>query len=467
MTRARTPRFFPLPLAHSSIRGGMTFRVLRLSGLALVAVLLAGCATAVPPMSEAAVEGEARVFATLPTDFAPVQVGDAEFSAAMAGLVLEMPLRVAPSSVPMRPGRRYALASGALVGHACQPELTGSYGRFCERRGTPGDCLSLFEDGSCLQDDDKRRIALVLAVEPALEGVSAELRTLLDPSRVAAMASITITAYMALLVAPEPVSKGVATAFTVLLWSYLGTELWGLIEGWMALSEESARATTFAELREVGERFGQRIGPNSVRILVMVGTAAIGEVATLLSRAPNLPGFANASLRGAQHGGVRVLAAAAETEKVIVSVAEGSIRVVLPVNVVAIGAQNGGSGPSSGDGGGIPRGGRLLPNGHRAFKSFDDFKDFVGPAGKGKQWHHIVEKRNVGRFGPESIHNTENVVPLDERLHIDVSALYSSKRPKITGSYTLTIRQWLDTQAYEAQRQFGLRAIENVRKGIW
>jgi hypothetical protein len=430
-------------------------------------VLLAGCATAAPAVNEVAVEGEARVFATLPTDFAPVQVGDAEFSAAMAGLVLEMPMRVAPSSVPMRPGRRYALAAGAGVGQACQPELARSYGRFCERRGTPGDCLSLFEDGSCLQEDDKRRIALALAVEPALEGVNAELRTLLDPTRVAAMASITITAYMALLVAPEPVSKGVATAFAVLMWSYLGTEMWGLIEGWMALSEESARATTFEELREVGERFGQRIGPNSVRILVMVGTAAVGETAALLTRAPHLPGFAQASIRGAQQGGVRVLAAAAETEKVIVSAAEGTIRVVLPGNVMAMSAQSGEGERSSGGGGEIPKGGRLLPNGHRAFKSFDDFKDFMGPAGKGKQWHHIVEKRNVGRFGPEALHNTENVIPLDERLHIDVSAFYSSKRPKLTGSDTLTIRQWLSTQSYEAQRQFGLRAIENVRKGIW
>jgi hypothetical protein len=37
----------------------------------------------------------------------------------------------------------------------------------------------------------------------------------------------------------------------------------------------------------------------------------------------------------------------------------------------------------------------------------------------------------------------------------------------ITGSPTLTIRKWLSTQPLEEQRQFGLRAIENVRKGLW
>ncbi|WPB75490.1 hypothetical protein KYC5002_41665 [Archangium violaceum] len=435
------------------------WRCADLGVLALVAsVLLVGCATVPPAMGEVAVDGEVRVFATLPTEFAPVQVGYAEFSAAMAGLVLEMPLRVAPASVPMRPGHRYALVSGALAGQRCQPELASSYGRFCERRGTPGDCLSLFEDGSCLQDDDKRRIALALAVEPALEGVNAELRTMLDPTRVAAMASITITAYMALLVAPEPVSKGVAASFAVLMWSYLGTEMWGLIEGWMALSEESARATTFAELREAGERFGRRIGPNSVRILVMVGTAAVGETAALLSRAPTLPGFAQASIRGAQHGGVRVLAAAADTEKVIVSVAEGTIRVVLPANAMAMSGGGSSQNPSPSRTDKTSKEGKLLPNGHRAFKSYKDFKAYMGKAGEGKQWHHIIEQHqgNVDRFGHEALHNTENVIAIDKNVHEQISAFYSSKQ-KASGG--MVVREWLRTQSYEKQRAFGLEAL--------
>ena len=111
----------------------------------------------------------------------------------------------------------------------------------------------------------------------------------------------------------------------------------------------------------------------------------------------------------------------------------------------------------------------MLPNGHRAFKSFDDFKDFMGQAGEGKQWHHVVEKRevNVKRFGSEALHNTENVIALEEGLHIDVSAFYSSKQEFITGTSSLTVRQWLNTQSYETQHQFGLRAIENIRSGAW
>ena len=93
----------------------------------------------------------------------------------------------------------------------------------------------------------------------------------------------------------------------------------------------------------------------------------------------------------------------------------------------------------------------------------------MGPAGNGKGWHHIVEQTpgNVTRFGGEALHNTENVTALDNALHTGVSRLYSAIRWRITGSYTMTIRQWLGTQSYEAQRAFGLLAINNVRNGVW
>ncbi|WP_309889993.1 hypothetical protein [Archangium sp.] len=404
---------------------------------------------------EGASEGES-IFATLPTDFRPVQVGDSEFTAALATLVLDIPLRVATSCSPLYVGRQLALASAPLSGEQWQSELARSYGRFCERRGTPGDCLTLFEDGPRLQDDDKRSMALALAVGPALEGVGAEVRAMLDPTRVLATVSIALAGYLALLLAPEPVSKGVAAAFTVLLWGYLGWEFFDLLRAYGQLYEDAPRASTFAELRDVGERFGRVIGPNSVRILVLVGTAAIGETAALVSKAPKLPGFRQASRAVEVNAGVRMVDAATGAERIFVSVNEGTIRVVLPVNVVSMTARNGG-------------GGEILPNGHRAFTSFRAFKRFMGKAGKGKQWHHIVEKHkaNLRRFGPRALHNTENIRPLGERLHTDLSALYSSKRPKITGSETLTVREWVRTLSYEEQRVFGLQAIENVSKGVW
>ncbi|HEX8435126.1 hypothetical protein [Archangium sp.] len=417
------------------------------------------------PEAEAGGQQGEAFFTTLPTDFAPVRVSDAEFSAAMTTLWLHMPLRVAASRPPLYVSRRLALASVPLSGEAWQSDLARSYGRFCERCGTPGDCLTLFEDGPRLQDDDKRSLALALAVGPALEGVNAEVRAMLDPTRMLAMISISITVYMALLLAPvpEPITKGAALVFSAALWGYLGYEFFDLLRAYAQLYEDAPRASRFAELREIGEHFGRVIGPNSVRILVIVGTAAIGETAALASRAPKLPGFAQASERVAASTGLGLLETATGAERLIISVPEGTIRVVLAPHVVAMAARGAGAGSL------VPSRGKLLPNGHRAWGSYSGFKSAMGPAGKGKAWHHIVEQTpgNVKRFGGEALHNTENITALRESVHTRISAFYSSIQPKITNSNTLTVRQWLGIQPYEAQREFGLLAIKNVLGGVW
>jgi hypothetical protein len=409
-------------------------------------------------------EGEA-IFARLPTDFAPVQVSDAEFSVAMTTLWLDMPLRVAASRPPLHVGCRLALASAPSSGEAWQSDMAQSYGRHCERCGTPGDCLSLFEDGPHFQDEDKRSLALALAVGPALEGVNAEVRAMLDPTRMLAMISISITVYMAMLLAPvpEPVTKGAALVFSAALWGYLGYEFFDLLRAYARLYADAPRASTFGELREIGERFGRVIGPNSVRILVIVGTAALGETAALASKAPKLPGFTQASERVAAGTGLGLLEIATGAERVIVSVPEGTIRVVVAPHAVAMAARGVGAGSPA------PIRGKLLPNGHRAWGSFNGFKSAMGSAGQGKEWHHIVEQTrvNLKRFGREALHNTENIAALDKTLHTRVSAFYSSIREGITRSPRLTVRQWLGTQSYEAQRDFGLLAIENIKNGVW
>jgi hypothetical protein len=454
---------------------------LRVGALALAALMLVtACATGPqyrPPVSHDSPEPwalesesddggeEEALFTRLPTDFTPVQVSDAEFSAAMATLWLDIPLRVAASHPPLYVGRRLALASAPSSGDAWQSALARAYGQFCERCGTPGDCLTLFEDGPGFQDEDKRGLALALAVGPALEGVNAEVRTMLDPTRMLAMISISITVYMALLLAPvpEPMTKGAALVFSAALWGYLGYEFFDLLRAYARLYEDAPGASTFAELREIGERFGRVIGPNSVRILVIVGTAALGETAALASKAPTLPGFLQASERVAASAGLGLLDAATGAERLIVSVPEGTLRMVVAPHVVAMSARGAGAGSPA------PTRGRFLLNGHRAWGSFGGFKSAMGKAGPGKQWHHIVEqtKGNTKRFGGAALHNTENIIALDKALHTRVSALFSRKVLRITGSRTMTVRQWLSTQSYEAQREFGLLAIQNVRNGIW
>jgi hypothetical protein len=74
---------------------------------------------------------------------------------------------------------------------------------------------------------------------------------------------------------------------------------------------------------------------------------------------------------------------------------------------------------------------------------------------------------NVKQFGGEALHNTENVIALEKTIHERVSAFYSSKNFDITGSYRLTVRKWMGTQSYEAQRSFGLLAIRKIAGGEW
>ncbi len=104
-------------------------------------------------------------------------------------------------------------------------------------------------------------------------------------------------------------------------------------------------------------------------------------------------------------------------------------------------------------------------SGNLAFKSFDAFKRAMGPAGEGKVWHHIVEQRtaNIEKFGAEAIHNTRNVVAVAREVNQAIANYYSSKTFYTGG---LTVREWLSTQSYEEQVQFGQMILERVLNGL-
>jgi RHS repeat-associated protein len=97
------------------------------------------------------------------------------------------------------------------------------------------------------------------------------------------------------------------------------------------------------------------------------------------------------------------------------------------------------------------------------YRSFNAFKAAQGPAEEGMQWHHIVEQTpgNIARFGPEAIHNTNNLVEVPTNLHVgpgSISAFYSSKQV-LTES--MVVRQFLATQSFAQQRAFGLQVLQN------
>jgi hypothetical protein len=96
------------------------------------------------------------------------------------------------------------------------------------------------------------------------------------------------------------------------------------------------------------------------------------------------------------------------------------------------------------------------------FKSFRALKRALGRLRPNWHYHHIVEQtsENVGRFGATAIHNTANVIEIEAEVHGEISALYSSIRPDITGSSTMTVRQWLAKQPFKAQKEFGQRILQ-------
>ncbi|MBN8230096.1 hypothetical protein JYK02_21530 [Corallococcus macrosporus] len=350
---------------------------------------------------------------------------------------------------PMAPGEHLEGATSSA-----DVELTRAYLRWCERTGRPGDCLRLLVEGPTVTGDGRYALAMALAQGAVLEELLEAFQDMADPQAMLTTVLWTWTTYMVLLAVPEPFSKGLAAVMTVTLISYVGVDtFWNLIVGFKQLVEAADRATTFGALREAGERYGKVMGRNAARAFALLATAAIGSTAPgLAAKVPKLPGAALATAQAESQLGLR-FAAIAEVETVAVSA--GTVTVALAPGAVAMAANGGGPTPPTG----APRG----------WGSFSGFKKALGPAGPGKEWHHIVEQTpgNVQRFGPQALHNTENVVPLDKRLHMDVSRFYSSILRVLTQSSTQTVRQWLSTQSYEAQREFGLIAIENVRKGVW
>ncbi|WP_395811874.1 hypothetical protein [Archangium minus] len=279
-----------------------------------------------------------------------------------------------------------------------------------------------------------------------------------DPHAMVAAVLWTWTTYMVLIAIPDvTISKGLAAVMTATLISYVGVDtFWSLVVGFKRLMDEAERASTFTELREAGERYGKVMGRNAARAFAMLAMAAIGNTAPgLAATVPNLPGSRQAAVQAETQVGIR-LAAVGDVETVVVS-AE-TVTIALAPGAVAMTAQTMSSTATN-----------ASPNGFRAWGSYSSFKRAMGSAGPGKEWHHIVEQTpgNVKQFGAQALHNTENIIPLDKGIHTRLSSLYSSIRRSITGSDKLTVRQWLSTQSYEAQREFGLLAIENVTKGFW
>ncbi|NOJ95880.1 hypothetical protein HMI51_23460 [Corallococcus coralloides] len=371
-----------------------------------------------------------------PSPVRVVTVGEGAFEEALTELVLVTPLRLRAS----RSGDwvRASYSTG---------DSDRAFGGFCEPGLRRGDCVSLLEDVMGLSDWDKFGVALALSLDPLKESISRAVEETLAPQLFYSVIATGLVTWAALAANPEPAFTKAAAVISALLLIYLGAETFlELIDASQDLKLATDGATTWKELDASGQRFATRVGPSIARVLVLATTVAVSHgmtggaslLAARLATLPNFPGGAAVASRA----GVNV----AGLEQVrAVSVSGGVITLSLPSTAVAMAAKP----PAS-----------TTPGGARSWNSFSALKRARGPAGTGKQWHHIVEQTdgNVRRFGPQALHNTDNVIAIDEAIHQRISGYYSSKAPALTGSQT--VRQWLSTQSFQAQKDFGMMTLK-------
>ncbi len=159
-------------------------------------------------------------------------------------------------------------------------------------------------------------------------------RDMVDPQAVMATVMASVSMYLLLWALPEPVSKGVAALMTAAAIAYLGVDtVWGLLDGWLTLVRRVDRATTFAQLSEAGEAYGEVLGENAARVFVMLATAAIGSTAGLAAKSTGLPGSAQAALAVEAQAGYSY--AAIGGVRSVAMTAEG-FAIALPPNAVAM-----------------------------------------------------------------------------------------------------------------------------------
>ena len=92
----------------------------------------------------------------------------------------------------------------------------------------------------------------------------------------------------------------------------------------------------------------------------------------------------------------------------------------------------------------------------KGFNTFSQYKKEMGSAGKGNEWHHIVEKNQIAKsgFNPQQVHNTNNIIAIDKSTHTKISGYYNKSTLPFTNG--LKVRNWLVGQSFETQYKFGI-----------
>ncbi len=302
----------------------------------LLLLLLTGCASTRGVRLET---GEGRPLEYMPSTWdSQVEVGRAAFEEALTRLVLEVPLSLRPSQAG---GWVRASSVGPTLDTTWNLALRKDYGRWCRAHESPGDCLSLLEDGLGFGEMDRLTVALGLALEPMRESIAHAVEETLSPRFFYAVVVTGLASWVALLAVPEPVVTKAAAVLTAVMIVYLGVgPFLEVVKASFALKQATDRATTFTELEEAGTRFGKTLGTEGARVFILalsllLGRGGAGGGAWLASRLPLLPSFSQAAVLGASGAGLKLGAVGGVSA---VAVVEGQLVITLAPTAVAMAA---------------------------------------------------------------------------------------------------------------------------------
>lgn len=304
---------------------------------------------------------ETTVHVPVHVDVEPVRLTPEEFSRSLENLAMEVHLLATPRETVrrmfqpdvlsgdyvylLRDRKLVPAGSGTPLDGALTEEeekLTSDYMGWCRRAyHFDGDCLGgALVEGRYLDMQGRYVLALALSKSPVLDEMRNALGEMVSIQSVMSTALWTVGTLMILLTLPEPVTKALAASMATLLILWVGVDtLYNLITGWLELTREVMGATTFAEIREAGERYGKLIGRDAARAFVLLAMAAINQTAQgFTARVQTLPGSDQVAMQAEAQAGIW-LPLVAEVKEVSVT-AEGFL-VMLPPGVLAMASSHG------------------------------------------------------------------------------------------------------------------------------
>jgi hypothetical protein len=291
--------------------------------LLVFALVQVGCAPARPAVRVHTADGQVRV--TTPPPRPPMALPKEEVRRVVRALAQQVvpvpdPVEFARTQfglpvlegVYLLDGRTKELKPADKATEASEeppPELiqqTRKYLEYCAARHMPGDCFGALRSHRYLDAYGRYTVVMGIAIAGTFEATGESLKDMVSVKEVLGMVVAGVTMYAVLWVLPEPTSKGIAAAMTIVMVGYVGVHtLYTLGRGFQELIENSEKATTFEALKDEGEKFAGVMGADNARILVMVATAAVGSgLSQFLKVLPKLPGASQASELAVAEGGV-------------------------------------------------------------------------------------------------------------------------------------------------------------------